>query len=362
MRVLFLVQGEGRGHLTQAVSLAQILQNSPHELVGAVVGVADGRPVPAFFAESFPAPIETVASPALVYSQTTNALLPFESFLGGMKNSPVFWRSLALIDAAITRSRADVVINFYEVLGGLTYYFRRPQTPLLTVAHQYLAFHPQFQFPADKKAIDKQTFMILSRITAFGAREKLALSFDELPDVPTQRLRVMPPLLRQEATNRQPTTGNYLLAYMTQPGLRVQLAEAHQNRPDVPVHCFNSGVVAADEVVDNTLTYHAIDGKRFLDFMQNSRAVITTAGFESVCEAAYLGKPVLMMPQPNHYEQACNGSDGQRAGIGITADSFDLNKLMDYLPQHDYAVNERFRAWQNKTAEKFLEAIERLGA
>ncbi len=360
MRVLFLVQGEGRGHLTQALSLAQILQKSPHELVGAVVGVADERPVPAFFAESFPAPIETVASPALVYSPKTNALMPLESFIGGIKNSPAFWRSLSLIDAAITRSRADVVINFYEVLGGMTYYFRRPKTPLLTVAHQYLAFHPQFQFPTGKKFIDKQTFMLLSRVTSFGARERLALSFDQLPDVPEQHLRVMPPLLRQEATQRQPTTETYLLAYMTQPGLRVQLAEAHRLRPDVSVHCFNSGVSAADEPVDDTLTYHAIDGKRFLDFMQNSRAVITTAGFESVCEAAYLGKPVLMMPQPNHYEQACNATDGQRAGVGIAADSFDLDALMAYLPHHDYAVNERFRAWQNQAGPLFLEAIERV--
>ena len=38
MKILFIIQGEGRGHLTQALSLRQMLQTEGHEVVGAMVG------------------------------------------------------------------------------------------------------------------------------------------------------------------------------------------------------------------------------------------------------------------------------------------------------------------------------------
>ena len=75
MRFLFVIQGEGRGHLTQAISLAQILQAAGHEVVRAMVGLAENRPIPAFFAEQFPAPYSTLTTPELLYCPTTNRLM-----------------------------------------------------------------------------------------------------------------------------------------------------------------------------------------------------------------------------------------------------------------------------------------------
>lgn len=52
--------------------------------------------------------------------------------------------------------------------------------------------------------------------------------------------------------------------------------------------------------------------------MGGCKAYLTTAGFESVCEALYLGKPVLMVPV--HVEQECNAWDAQKVGAGVRAD------------------------------------------
>ena len=38
MKILFIIQGEGRGHLTQALSLRQKLMAEGHEIVGVLVG------------------------------------------------------------------------------------------------------------------------------------------------------------------------------------------------------------------------------------------------------------------------------------------------------------------------------------
>ncbi|GAB2522198.1 glycosyltransferase family protein [Spirosoma aerophilum] len=358
MRVLFLVQGEGRGHLTQALSLAQILHMAGHKVVGAVVGVTAERAVPTFFSEKFSAPIVPVFSPGLVYNAGTNALEPVKTTLHALRTLRPFWRSLKQVRDQIDTLRPDVVVNFYEMLGGMTYAFLRPSVPMVCIAHQYMAFHPDFQRPKGQWFY-RQAFKFNTRLTCLGATELLALSFDKQVNEPKERLRVVPPLLRQEITELKPVAGNFLLAYVTQPGLKVALKKAHQERPDIRMDAFHADATGPDQVVDDTLTYHAIDGKRYLDFMSRSKAVVTTAGFESVCEALYLGKPALMIPQANHYEQACNAIDSQRAGVGIASNRFDLNQLLDYLPQHDPKVSERFRAWYAQGYFLFLGALNR---
>ena len=67
-------------------------------------------------------------------------------------------------------------------------------------------------------------------------------------------------------------------------------------------------------------------------YMAGARAYATTAGFESVCEAMYLGKPVLMVP--THIEQACNAFDAVHAGAGVIADRFDLDALLQLSQTH----------------------------
>lgn len=358
MRVLFIVQGEGRGHLTQAISLAQILRSAGHEVVGAWVSVADGRPIVPFFAEQFTAPITPVEGPGLVYSAKTNALNLIETSRRTLTKLGCFRRSLRQLRDAIQTERPDLVVNFFELLGGLTYALYRPSVPMVCIAHQCFSLHPNFPFPKGRW-MQRLTFRWLVRLNTCGAYERLGLSFDRQPDVPKRRLCVVPPLLRQAVTDLQPTTGPYVLAYTTQPGLQRDILKAHRAQPDVPLRYFHAGVAVAEQRVDHTLTCYRIDGQRYLDAMQHCRAVVTTAGFESVCEALYLGKPVLMIPQPNHYEQMSNALDGERAGVGLAADSFELNRLIEYIPTHDGAVSERFRAWHGQGHFLFLSALNR---
>lgn len=364
MRVLFLVQGEGRGHLTQALSLAQMLQMAGHEVTGAIVGVTAERTVPAFFSETFTAPVTPVFSPGLVYNAGTNALEPFKTTVQAIRTMRPFWRSLKQVRDQIDAQRPDVVVNFYEMLGGMTYALMRPSVPMICIAHQYMAYHTNFQRPKGQWFY-RQAFKFNTLLTCFGAHELLALSFDKQPNEPGKRLRIVPPLLRREVTELKPkavsadSSTDFVLAYVTQPGLKIELEKAHRQRPDIRMDAFHADATGPDQLIDDTLTYHAIDGKRFLDFMARCKAIVTTAGFESVCEALYLGKPALMIPQPNHYEQACNAIDSQRAGVGIASDRFDLNQLVAYLPQHKPEVSERFRAWHAQGYFMFLAALNR---
>ena len=49
MRYVFIIQGEGRGHLTQAMTMERLLLDAGHEVPLMLVGKSPARKLPAFF-------------------------------------------------------------------------------------------------------------------------------------------------------------------------------------------------------------------------------------------------------------------------------------------------------------------------
>ena len=66
MKYLFIVQGEGRGHMTQAISLRNKLFWSGHEVSSVIIGKSIRREIPSFFREKIKSQIQTVDSPNFV--------------------------------------------------------------------------------------------------------------------------------------------------------------------------------------------------------------------------------------------------------------------------------------------------------
>ena len=69
LRFMFIVQGEGRGHLTQALSLADMLRRHGHTIVEVLVGKSHGREVPTFFRAKIKAPVRAYEAPSLIYKK-----------------------------------------------------------------------------------------------------------------------------------------------------------------------------------------------------------------------------------------------------------------------------------------------------
>src|SRR5262245_23272088 len=196
LRVLFTIQGDGRGHLTQALAVQQILLDAGHSIPAILVGRQPDQEMPAFYAEKAAAPITRIDSFAFVTDKSDTRIAPLPTLSHNIRNVKRYWRGLEVIRHAIAYHRPDVVLNFFEPLVGLCYLLNRPAAPLACIANQYLLLHPDYPFPSGKR-LDRWLVQFWSRITSIGARKRLAISLKPMSNFPTG-LAVTPPLLRPE--------------------------------------------------------------------------------------------------------------------------------------------------------------------
>ena len=341
MRILFVIQGEGRGHLTQALSLRQKLVGEGHEVVGVLVGKSPARRLPAFFLDKIGVPVYPFESPNFLPTAKNKQVNLAVSIVYNLARLPKYLLSVRFINRMIRKTEADAVVNFYELLTGFTYFLFRPKALMICIAHQYLFLHPDFKFP-DENRLELAMLRFFTRLTAIGAAKKLALSFRKMREYGPEGLIVVPPLLRHEVLDIKPKQGEYLFGYLLNSGFSEEIIDWHRAHPEQELQFFwDRKTETAEFKVDERLSFHQLDDLLFLYYMSGAKAYATTAGFESVCEAMYLGKPILMVP--THIEQACNAYDAALSGAGIVADCFDLDRLSELSKNH--SGNMSFRHW-----------------
>lgn len=356
MKYLFVIQGEGRGHMTQAITMAGILREAGHEVVSVMVGKCSNRELPAFFIEKIGCEVTTFDSPAIDYGSKGKQANMLRSVLVNITPSKsVKWvRSIRTIAKNVKLSQADVVINFYDMLFGVTALLGLVRCPIVNIAHQYLIDHRDSPL-RDKLKRQRATLSLMNRFCAMRSTKILALSLYPLADDKRAKIEVVPPLLRGEIFQIEPQKEDFILGYMLNPAYYDDVLAWKSHNPDCEVHLFWDRK-GEPELKEHTkgLWMHRINDKEFLLRMSRCKGYITTAGFESVCEAAYLGKPIVMIPA--HLEQQINAADAQGAGVGIESDSFDLQALLDYIPHHAHD-NSAFREWVSSAKDIYIKTL-----
>jgi len=341
MKFLFVVQGEGRGHLTQAIALREMLTDNGHEVVAVLVGESNRRELPSFFLENIQSEVLRFESPNFLPASKNKQTKLWTSIVYNLLKSGSYLQSIYFIRKQIKRLNVDIVVNFYEMLTGLTYALFPPNIPYVCIAHQYIFLHPEFRFPKANK-VELGLLRFFTRITCIKASKLFALSINKMDNVQESRIAVIPPLLRKEVFEAKVTEGNYLHGYMLNDTYAEKIILFQEKHPDVYINFFWDRKGAENvTVINDRLSFYRLNDKLFIDQMAGCKAYATTAGFESVCEAMYMGKPVLMVP--THIEQACNAFEASSAGAGIVADDFELDKLLEYIP--DYQKKTNFHDW-----------------
>ena len=181
MKIMFSILGEGRGHMTQAMAVKEMVEKAGHQVTGVVLGLGAHRQVPPFFASAMKVPITKI--PTLDFSYKDNRKVNLPATLAGIvRKIPAYWRGLRAIKAAVRESQPDVIINFFEPLTGIYALTCRNRPPVVAVAHQFMSGHPDY-VRAPGLRLQQLGMKWLVRMVG-AASTRVALSLYEAPDLP----------------------------------------------------------------------------------------------------------------------------------------------------------------------------------
>jgi uncharacterized protein (TIGR00661 family) len=357
MKYLFFVQSEGRGHLTQALSVSEELRKDGHEIVGVVMNQNPVRKIPDFFIEDIGAPINYIKSPYFLINKEGTGIDFRKSIFFNIFRLRSYIKSLKTIHKLYNKYQPDVVINFFEPLAGLYNLFFKQKAPCFSIGHQFFAEHPAFERP-EGHFKDYEYFTFYNHLTSYGSKALLALSFTEELDILDRKLIICPPLIRRDVKNLSPKRENFILSYMLNPGSFEEIKTWANLHPEQRIEAFwdKKGETEVKKFGSN-LKFHPISGQKFLDLLQDCSTYISTGGFESICEAAYLQKNILMVPTKNHYEQLCNAHDAVRAKLASFDSFFNIDLAIANQKNHPEEPGRLFKEWVDNNSDKVMKVI-----
>ena len=356
MKYIFLVQGEGRGHMTQAIELSKILAKHGHEVVHTFIGKSKRREVPQYFYDQIKSKVTELNSPNFVLDKNNKSLNLWKSISFNSRYLSKYKSSLNLINEKVKATKPHVIINFYDFLGGFYFRFYRPSgVKHVCIGRQFLTMHPEYIFEP-KREIEKKLYLLNNKITSQRCDKYLALSFRPYDPIRFKKMVTVPPLLKEETKALKTSVDDFILGYMVNDGYAEEIMEWHEQHQEQVIHCFWDRKDKPKEFKPHVnLTFHQIDNKLFVDFMSKCKGYVSTAGFESICEAMYMQKPVLMIPVEGQYEQACNAIDAEISGAGRKATHFDISLLLEFAKKYDPPI--AFRSWVEKTESVFIDEL-----
>ena len=318
MKILFGVQTEGNGHITQCIATKQYLQSQGIEVTTAFAAKKK-RGLSKYFTDEFN--VVDYDGFDFVFDSVGRVVI-WKTILNNTFELPRLIVSFIKICNIIRKEKPDAIFNYYEPLVGLTALFFK-NIKYVSFGHQYAM--DSIIYPRINGYIIQKLFLnIINKITSIRSKI-VALSYYEFND---DVMIASPPILRSESYSVSHKQEDFVLVYLMNEDMLPQLISQAEKYPDINIHCFTKLTKQYDELPN--LKLFNLDGKLFQEKMKVCKAVVCSGGFETSAEAIYQNKPLLMIPMPNHYEQHANCNDAYLSSYAIYSESIDLSKIPKY--------------------------------
>ncbi len=354
MKLLFFVQGEGRGHMSQALALQEKLKNGGHEVAAVFVGTDTLNSLPNFFKEQFFCPIYPITSPKFKTDKNNKGVNIIKSVFYSFLELPKYIKSIKEINKVVKQIKPNALISFYEPLLGNYLRFYKNNTPSFFIGHQYFLNHNIFEKFLSLK--DKYFFKFYNRFTAPKKSIKIALSFTQEKDIENKNLYVCPPLIKSAIKKSGIKNDGFVLSYILNPGYLKDLRHEALIHKHFLIEAFTKDKLSNLRMPSN-LNINLLSNELFIEKLAECTYYISTAGFDSISEAAYLQKQIQLIPTKGHVEQKYNGIDAERSGVGINSTSFNLSIFLKEKTNKDSLL--AFKKWVDEFDDKILYLIEK---
>ena len=329
MKILFGVCSEGNGHLTQAISIKQLLKDNYDYDISCALVAKKNKGLAKYFTEQF----KVIQFDGFDFVFDNNGkVIVWKSILQNTLELPRLIVSFIKICNIIKKEKPDVIFNYYEPLVGLTALFFK-NIKYISVGHQY-AMETSVYPKINGYHIQKQFVSIINKVTTINAKV-VALSFYEFED---NNVIPCPPILRKESYIKSNKQEDFILVYLMNEDMLPDLIKQSIQHPNLVIQCFTKLTKQFD--CPPNLTVYNLDGKLFQEKMKVCKSVICSGGFETASEAILNKKPLLMIPMPNHYEQHCNVNDAKLHGYAEWCENIDLSKIPNNQRGNDVWFNK----------------------
>ncbi len=351
MKYMFIVQGEGRGHITQCLAVKELIEKHGHEVCCVLVGNMHKKSIPDFFKSSFSCKIAEIRSPSFVYDVGVNM---WKTGIVNLLYIPKYILSLKRIRRFIHKFKPDVVINFYEPLFGLYRLLGGECNKSFAIGHQFMFLHPNYVAnKSNEKKLELIGGKLYTKLVGYKSK-KLALSISK--EYPVDEITVVPPILREDIFKGTSINEGFVLIYsLTRSYGKSFLMESPQH---IKYEVFTEKFWPNDSDIMKfgNITFNKLDGKKFIDYMKRCEMVVCTAGFETASESSYLGKKVMVIPTENHFEQYFNAWDFHLNGLAKMR--FNFKNISTNDVEIDKNSIDVFRHWVDSYKDEFKKALE----
>lgn len=321
-RTIFIVQGEGRGHLSQSVALKEYLEEAGHSVEAVFVGSNPAREIPAYYQDLFRGKLKAFSSPWFLRTPNKKGIYVGRTLLYNLFRGPLYLREVRRMRKEISILKPDVIFNFYDVVGALAMSGISPDIRRIGIGHHFFLHLDGYRCKGGKD-IHRMLLKIHTGLIMKSCDRVLALSFRDQPG--NEKITVVPPLVRRQFRDASYEGGENYLVYLLKEGFILDFISMARENPRLRFDVFSD--LPVDTPVPDGIRLHRVNDREFGEKMKKCRGVITTAGFDTAAEAACLGIPLAVIPLENHFEQVCNSRDVERSGLGIVMEKYNMESL-----------------------------------
>lgn len=300
-RILFGVMGDARGHVSEALTIAQEMPKHEFLFIG-------GDKVHDLKGEGYL--VEDVPMASTRY-RNNSVDLP-ATVINAVK---VFLNSRKIVEriaGVIAEFDPDLILTDYEYFTPLA--ARSVGRVCVSLDHQHVMTHCVYEPPAQQR-LSRIMTMLPVRLLYSHSAKFIIMSFFELPTINPETTMILPPLIRKGVRMLKSEIQNHVLVYQTSPTFHRLLPALEQLESQFLIYGLGT------RSPRNNLVFKPASKEEFLQDLASCRYVITNGGHNVICEALYLGKPVLSFPISNAYEQFLNAYFLEKRGFGAYSTS-----------------------------------------
>lgn len=302
-RIIYGVQGEGRGHSSRSRIIIEELLRRGH-----TVKIFTSNKGYEYLHQHFPDVIAIMGLSFVFDGDRVDLLKTLRKNL--RDGASEAGKTIKALYDGLWDFRPDLSITDFEPFvpsaAGLD------NIPFISINHQHVISHFRVEYPHAWRRDYLNARAVIDNMHWFADRYFVtSFYFPPVRRRHAKRSRLIGPILRQEVLEQKPITGEHIVIYATTDEARQALELAARTDAECIAYGFGRAGQAGNIVFKEPST------QGFLKDVATAKAIIANGGYTLMSEALHLGKPYYAIPIGKQFEQMVNGYYLEKLGYGL---------------------------------------------